>query len=176
MSNPGVQERSGSLLHVGCGNDPLPAWALGYEETRLDIDANCNPDVVASMTDMGEIGQFDLVFCSHALEHLYPHEVAVALGEFRRVLKPDGGAVVFVPDLEGVSATEDVLFEAPCGPITGLDLIYGYRRVLADMPHMAHHTGFTRETLTQVLADAGFAAVEVRRMEAHNLMGAARAA
>lgn len=176
MEARGVQERSGRLLHVGCGGDPMPEWAFGYTETRLDIDARHSPDVVASMTDMGEIGDFDIVYCSHALEHLYPHEVGVALSEFRRVLKPGGCAMVFVPDLEGVSATEEVLFEAPCGPITGLDLLYGYRKVLPDMPHMAHHTAFVSATLESAFRDAGFEAVEVKRMAAHNLMGAARAA
>jgi hypothetical protein len=63
-----------------------------------------------------------------------------------RVLKPGGCVVVFVPDLEGVEATDEVLYEAPCGPITGLDLIYGLRSAWPQ-PHMAHHTGFVRDTL-----------------------------
>ena len=73
------------LLHVGCGpktqanthpafHDPRQ-WA----ETRLDIDPNAKPDIVASMTDMSmvESGQFDAIFSSHNLEHLYPHDLSL---------------------------------------------------------------------------------------------------
>lgn len=163
-----------SLLHVGCGGDSLPEWAQGkYQEVRLDISPDNQPDILASMTDMGEIGTYDAIHCSHALEHLMPHEVNVALKEFHRVLNPNGFAVVFVPDLEDVKATEDVLFVAPCGPITGLDLLYGLRSLLHVQPYMAHRTGFTAETLRKAFKDAGFGSVEVQRLENYNLMGIA---
>jgi SAM-dependent methyltransferase len=165
---------SQSLLHVGCGGDSLPEWAQGkYKEVRLDISSDNQPDILASMTDMGEIGTYDAIHCSHALEHLMPHEVNVALKEFHRVLNPGGFAVVFVPDLEDVKATEDVLFVAPCGPITGLDLLYGLRSLLEVMPYMAHRTGFTSETLRKAFTDAGFGSVEVQRLDNYNLMAIA---
>lgn len=164
----------GSLLHVGCGGDPIPQWAEGkYKEVRLDICDDHKPDIVASMTNMGDIGQFESVFCSHALEHIMPHEVALALKEFYRVLKPGGFALVFVPDLEDVKATEDVLFEAPCGPIAGLDLIYGLRSLLHVLPHMAHRTGFIAATLKKAFEDAGFSQVIVERKDNYNLMAVA---
>lgn len=144
-------------------------------ETRLDIDPSCKPDICAGMTDMGEIGPFDAVYCSHALEHLYPHDVPVALAEFKRVLAPGGVVVVFVPDLEGVPADETVMYESPCGPITGLDMYYGKISYLADAPFMAHHTGFVRQTLESALQAAGFSDVKVIRATGFNLMGAAKA-
>jgi SAM-dependent methyltransferase len=167
----GVTARSGTILHVGSGHASLPTWCDGLTETRLDIDPGCKPDVVASMLDMGEIGTFDVLYCSHALEHLYPHEVPVALAEFRRVLKPDGAVLIFVPDLEGISATEEAVYESPCGPITGLDMIYGKISYLADAPHMAHHTGFVRTTLVKTLEAAGFRGVTVLQIPERNLMG-----
>lgn len=160
-----------SLLHVGCGSDPLPAWAQGFTETRLDINPQVAPDIVASMLDMGEIGEFDAVLCVHALEHVYPHEVARALGEFRRVLKPGGFAMVFVPDLEGVTPTAKPLFVSPSGPISGIDLFYGYRPALEENPYMAHKTGFVSETLEQALADAGFGLVKVSRLGNYDMLG-----
>lgn len=164
----------GKLLHVGCGGEPMPVWAEGkYEETRLDICPDHSPHIVASMADMGDIGPFDCVYSSHSLEHLVPHEAQQALREFHRVLNDGGAAVILVPDLEGVHATDEVLFDAPCGPVAGNDLIYGLRALLPAMPYMAHRCGFVSETLERGLRDAGFGVVSVKRLENHNLMAVA---
>lgn len=160
------------LLNVGSGGSTaLPEMFADFEHVRLDIEPECNPDILAPMTDMGDIGRFDVVLCSHALEHLYPHDVPVALGEFWRVLKMQGHCLIFVPDLEGVQANEVVLYHDQSGPITGLDLIYGHRRHMPTQPHMAHHYGFTRATLTEALLQAGFAKAECSRNPGYNLMG-----
>lgn len=160
-----------SLLHVGCGGDILPDYLHRYQEVRLDIDSRHSPDIVASMLDLGDIGQFDAVYCSHALEHVYPHEVTVALKEFYRVIKTGGILILFVPDLEGVKASDEVLFVSPAGPITGLDLIYGMRSLLKEQPYMAHKTGFTSDVLKKHMDEAGFSNVIVARHEFHNLSG-----
>jgi predicted SAM-dependent methyltransferase len=160
------------LLNVGSGGqkDPPECWN-DCEYVTLDISPECNPDIVASMLDMGEIGRFDIVLCSHALEHIYPHETVKALSEFWRVLKMRGHCVIFVPDLEGIQANELVLYHDQTGPITGLDLIYGHRRTMAQQPYMAHHNGFTKATLTEALLEAGFAKAECSRQNGYNLMG-----
>jgi SAM-dependent methyltransferase len=171
MTPSGDHPRSGSILHAGCGADALPEWLTHFSEVRLDIDPRCEPDICASMTDLGDIGPFDAVYCSHALEHLAPHDVAVALGEFRRVLNPGGAVVAIVPDLEDVRPTEDVLYESAAGPVAGLDIYYGMRRYLAEFPHMAHRTGFVAATLAKALTDAGFARVGAQRLPHYNLLG-----
>lgn len=165
----------GLLLHVGCGGNPIPDWAVGrYDEVRLDISPDNSPDILASMTDMGNIGLFDGVYCSHALEHLAPHEVGLALAEFYRVVVPGGFIVLLVPDLEDVKATEEVLYEAPCGPVTGLDLIYGLRSLLHVMPFMAHKIGFVKDTLEAAINRAGFSQTVVTREAKYNLLGVAK--
>lgn len=164
------------VLHVGAGAETMPPW-LGledYAEVRLDIVGDHNPDIVASMLDMGDIGQFHGVYTSHCLEHVYPHEVPVALAEFLRVLIPGGMAIIVVPDLENVRPTEDVIYQSPAGPVTGLDMFYGYRSLLAECPFMAHHTGFTEATLSAAMTNAGFAAVRTARFAPFNLMGIGR--
>lgn len=161
------------LLHVGAGATPLPDFFGTVEETRLDIDPQVNPDVVASMLDMGDIGPFDAVYASHCLEHLYPHEVPKALSEFLRVLRPGGVAIIFVPNLEGVAPTDDVVYESAAGPISGLDMIYGPRRYTEVNPYMAHHTGFVPQTLTQEIEQAGFSRVEVKAQPVYQLFAAA---
>lgn len=165
------------LLHAGCGNSALPdvMASLKYEEVRLDIDPATKPDIVASLTDLGEIGTFEGIYCSHCVEHLYPAQVSEALTEFHRVTSPGGFAMVIVPDLEGVFATEDVLFVCAVGPLTGLDLIYGCRYD-ASNPYMAHHSGFVSTTLEAAMREAGFETVTMKRLDEYNLMAVGRKA
>lgn len=162
-----------TILHVGCGRSPLPAWLEGYEEVRLDIDPDVQPDIIASITDLGDIGPFDGLYTSHTLEHLFPHEVATALSEFRRVVRPGGMVVVIVPDLEGVEATTETLYDSPAGPVCGLDMIYGMARLIAANPYMAHRCGFVHRTLSEVMGSTGFTAYDVRRDGAYNLVAGA---
>jgi len=157
------------VLHAGCGREPLPEWFPACVEVRLDANARCEPDVVASVTELGDIGEFDMVYCSHVLEHVYPHEVHKVVSEFHRVLKPGGKAIIIVPDLEDAKATEEILYVSPAGPITGLDLMYGMREMIEDNPYMAHHCGFVSDTLRQAMAM--FSEVHTRRMMFNNLMG-----
>ena len=147
-------------------------WAReGYKEVRLDIDPRNKPDILASMTDMGEIGSYEVVYCCHALEHLYPHEVGKTLKEFVRVLSSGGTAVIMVPDLENVKPTDEILDIPLCGPITGLHLFYGDATQIEQFPHMAHHSGFVQDTLTRAMKQAGFSNVNVRRAAGFNLIG-----
>ena len=75
---------SGTLLHVGCGPlhiDATPFGPLGWRELRLDIDPDCSPDLIGSMTDMAAVAaaSVDAIFSSHNLEHLEAHAVPIAL-------------------------------------------------------------------------------------------------
>jgi SAM-dependent methyltransferase len=159
------------LLHAGCGGSALPDIFNGrFEEVRLDIDEKVKPDIVASLVDLGDIGEFDAVYTSHCVEHLYPADVRTALSEFYRVTKPGGHAIVIVPDLEGVHATEEVLVESAVGPLTGLDLIYGCRFDAGRSEYMAHHSGFVSDTLRDAMLAAGFSSVTMKRLPEHNLM------
>jgi hypothetical protein len=149
---------------VGAGGDYGLGWD-GWKVVRLDIDPATKPDILASMTDMGAIGPFNAVYCSHALEHLYPHQVPVALKEFYRVLGPEGQVIIVVPDLQDISPTDDAL---PGMGLSGLDLFYGNSREIPDRPYMAHHCGFVEDTLGRAMAAAGFK-TETTRMDKHNL-------
>lgn len=171
MSLPaGVHAPAGFLLSVGAGKDDLAKWkAEGFICVRLDIDPRTEPDICADMTDLGMIrdGMYSVVYCSHSLEHLYPHQVPRALAEFHRVLKPGGRLIVLVPDLEGVPATDARL---PGSDLCGLHLYYGDASQIEEYPSMAHHSGFVADTLKRTMAAAGFQ-VETQRMSYYNLMG-----
>jgi len=168
-------DRSKQVLHVGCGHPEARALhrffrADHWKEVRLDIDPGCGPDIVASITDMPGVadGSFDALYSSHNIEHVYPHEVADALGEFRRVLREDGFAMVFTPDLQSIAALvaagklEETAYVSPAGPIAPIDVIYGLRPALAQgNMFMAHKTGFTAATLNAAMLAAGFESVVV---------------
>ena len=163
------------VLHVGCGNSPLPAWLADNVETRFDIDASCHPDICGDMRNVAEaVGdeRFDVVFSNHAVEHLYPHEVVPTLIGFKRALVEGGVAIVVVPNLKGITPSQEVIYESPCGPITGQDMYYGKVSLLETMPYMAHHNGFLKESLEQVFSEAGFRTYAVREDDCFNLIAA----
>lgn len=165
-----------TFLHVGCGpkhkNQTTKAFAgADWQELRLDIDERVNPDIVGTMLDMSAVadGSVDAVFSSHNIEHLYPHEVPLALAEFKRVLKPGGFVVITCPDLQSVCQliADDKLtapaYTAPAGPITPLDILYGHRKAMAaGNLYMAHRCGFTRKVLSATLQGSGFATIAVK--------------
>ncbi len=169
-----------TFLHVGCGQKRKDSTTAGFNtpqwrELRFDIDTAVEPDIVGTMLDMSAVasGSMDALYSSHNIEHLYPHEVMPALTEFKRVLKPEGFVVITCPDLQSVCAlvAEDKLLEpaytSPAGPVSPLDILYGYRPSMArGNLYMAHRCGFTSKTLAQVLRAAGFASVILRRRPA----------
>ena len=158
-----------TFLHVGCGPQNKSS-CLGFnndnwKEIRLDIDKNVNPDIVGTLTDMKsvETGSVDAVYSSHNIEHIFPHEVPIALREFYRVLKEDGIVVITCPDLQsaGEALTQDKLFEmlydSPMGPVTAFDILFGHRETTADgNVFMVHKGGFTYSLLDRAFYEAGF--------------------
>ncbi len=173
------------LLHAGCGSRPNkpPREFAAYKEIRLDCNPLMEPDILASIAAMPtvEAESFDAVYCSHVLEHLFAHEVPMALREFHRVLKPDGQLLIKVPDLQSIGGklaldqADHILYQSAMGVIAPLDMIYGLRSsIAAGNQFMAHRTGFTASVLRIALGSAGFVEVETDRTEPFELKGIAR--
>lgn len=164
------------VLNVG-GNSreiPLPPEYAGWDNVLLDIDPACNPDVLCDARELECLpaASFDSVYCSHNLEHYYPHDVARVLAGFQHVLKDEGFVFVRVPDIavlmravveQGLDIT-DILYQSSAGPITVRDVIYGYGREIerSGNDFFAHKTGFTEKSLLDVLHAAGFSRVFAR--------------
>ena len=157
------------LLHVGCGTDykkSLKGFNNSFwSETRLDIDKNVQPDIVGSLTDMSLVDSrsVDALFSSHNIEHIFPHEVPTALREFNRVLSDDGFVVITCPDLVSVCKAVvndrlmEPLYSSDAGPISPIDILYGYREFIEQGKiYMAHKTGFTYTSLLKAFQEAGF--------------------
>ena len=160
-----------TILHVGPGHRrngatlPPALQSGGWLEIRLDIDPENEPDIVGSMLDMSAVADrsVDAIYSAHNIEHVFAHEVPLVLGEFLRVLKPQGFLVITCPDLQTVCALvaedklTDTAYNSPAGPITPLDILYGHGAALAaGHLYMAHKCGFTLKTLAAALTRAGF--------------------
>ena len=184
MTNPTHDARIRSVLNAGAGprspHSLHPCFAPeAWREVRLDIDPATGPDVVGTVIDMHPLfddGAFDAIWSSHSLEHLYGHEVLLALDEFRRVLRPDGFAVVTCPDIEAVAQAlvdngiDWQAYEAPVGPVRVHDMLFGHGgSIAAGNTFMAHRTGFTQQRLGTLATQAGFGEVRVGRGNSYDL-------
>lgn len=107
--------------------------------------------------------RFDGVWSSHNIEHLYAHEVPLALGEMPH---PQTGWICphYLPRSDPGRASavagrpRNTVDPSPAGPINVLDILYGHTAsITAGNSYMAHNTGFTQTRLGNVLQQAGFA-------------------
>lgn len=130
-----------------------------YKEIKLDICEETEPDIVASITDMQIIPKksVDAVWASHVLEHIYWHEIPIALAEIKRILKEDGFGIFMMPNLEKIADNikkdiNETLYETSVGPITALDMIYGCRVFMKNgINGMCHKIGYTPKLLREIL-------------------------
>jgi ubiquinone/menaquinone biosynthesis C-methylase UbiE len=163
------------VLNVG-GNSkaiPLPAQYEGFEHLLLDIDPKGAPDVLCDARELSKLPheQFDMIYCSHNLEHYYKHDVKRVLQGFWDVLKPGGGVHIIVPDIMAVMRAaldksldiDDVLYQSSLGPILVSDVLYGYGKQIEEsgVEFFAHKTGFSQRSLTKALLQAGFGHIHV---------------
>jgi SAM-dependent methyltransferase len=161
------------VLNVGGGSKSIaiPAHYARFEHLLLDIDPKGAPDIVKDARELTELepDQFEAIYCSHNLEHYFPHEVPRVLAGFLHVLKPDGFAEIRVPDLDRVMRAyvekgldiEDVLYTSRSGPILVRDVLYGFGKRIASsgQDYYAHKTGFSVKSITRELLAAGFGQV-----------------
>lgn len=158
------------VLNVG-GSSKTTQMPTHYQQWRqcyLDIDPRWNPDILCDARELTtqEAGSFDAIYCSHNLEHYYNHDVAKVLAGFLHVLEPDGFAEIKVPDMRMVMQAmlernldiDEPLYISPAGPISTLDIIYGFGVEIerANTDFYAHKTGFTPTSLQRTLNAAGF--------------------
>jgi SAM-dependent methyltransferase len=171
-----------AFVNAGCGpsgNGRLPAFFRAWRQIRVDIDPATNPDVLTSIADLSAIpkGAVDAVWSAHCLEHLYAHEVPLALSEFRRVLRISGFACIVIPDLQAIAewiATDrlfETIYHSASGPVTAHDMIWGFGQAIAGgNTAMAHRCGFTPTSFIETLTNAGFAEIQLRRKNSLELV------
>ena len=131
-----------------------------YKEVTGDIDAVVNPDIVCDVNDLTNIPEksVDAVYLSHMLEHLDYFEVPKGINQMLRILKPNGFIKLRVPNLKVLTKylesgkINDTIYESNAGPVTALDMLYGYRYSIKQKQNdfMRHKTGFTKEVFDSI--------------------------
>lgn len=155
------------FLHVACGParkaDLIIKDFADWEETRLDIVEDFDPDIRSDMRTLTGVPDesFDGLYCSHALEHVHAFDVVKCLQAFRRVLKSDGFVFLIVPNLLGacraiVEGSNAPFYDSPAGPIFAREVLFGKENWTAEQPFMRHLTGFTPEYFRGLIVGAGF--------------------
>ncbi len=171
------------FINCGCGHRNLlrlpkifrkPCW----REIRVDINPQVKPDIVTSTTDLSVFDDktVDAIYSSHNLEHLYRHEVILALKEYIRVLKTQGFALITLPDIQQVAryiierGIDEIIYHSPVGPVTTFDILFGHQASIVDGNHyMAHKSGFSARSLGRIMLEAGFSEVRVKSVNDGNL-------
>jgi SAM-dependent methyltransferase len=154
-------------LHIGCGRGHIPGW--------IDIDIFPAPLALNILwgTPFGA-DSARYVFVSHLLEHLfYPRDVTAFLAELLRVLAPGGIVRLVVPDIgkciEAYAGNDETFFRSrretwswwPENP-TRLEDFLAYAGAGPEPAYLleSHKYGYDLDTLTKVLQEAGFVAIE----------------
>jgi len=170
-----TKKRRRVVLNAGSGASPdsgLPEYFKSWRQIRVDIDPLAQPDLIANVSDLSAIpdGSMDAVWSAHCIEHLYLHEVPLALAEFRRVTAADGFACIIVPDLMAIAdwiasdRLHETIYESASGPVTAHDMLWGFGPAIArGNLAMAHRCGFTPTLFLKHLNDAGFPEIVLRR-------------
>lgn len=140
-------------LQLGSGGVRIP----GY----LNVDLRSGPEVDI-VDDVGILKQFqkgsvDAIYACHVLEH-FSHEKGTTalncldvLSRWYELLKPGGELFVAVPNLKAIFKT--ILRHPSRSESLGFFMaIYGGQ----DYPTNVHYSGYTEESLSEILLDVGF--------------------
>lgn len=110
-----------------------------------------------------QTGAVDLIHACHSLEHLTYEEGLAFLRECRRVIKQEGAMRIIVPDaakLIGMYAGEEVYGLGELDEINdGCAAVSTSAAKLWAMLHAGHAAAYDAQTLSAILAKAGFRAV-----------------
>jgi SAM-dependent methyltransferase len=150
--------REAGILEIGCGDGAFTkdlaehssnVTAIDISTQQIERNAKAYPDVRFLQHDVSERlpfddDTFDVIWCSEVLEHLF--DPGFALREMFRVMAPGGRLLVTVP------------YHGPFKNV--LIALFKWDEHFA--PAHPHIRFFTRNTLTQAAAGAGFLGITTR--------------
>ena len=142
-------------LNLGCCDLPLPK-----EDGWLNVDNSTSPhikaDIEANVLRLDEHFNpetIDEIYAGHLVEHLYPQEAEAAIRQWYALLKPGGIIGITTPDFRYIAGA--YLTGVPGFSVK--ELIHTYLFSYKQESH--HRTIWDVESLTALLANAGFVAI-----------------
>lgn len=153
-----------TVLNIGAGSTSCKKQCSyfddNWKEITLDV-AVAKPDIISDIVQMKEVPDesVDALWACHVVEHVYFHQLPDLFKSILRVLKKDGFAVLRVPDIGSIAhmIEEDLftpVYDSSVGPICPIDILYSSRVLVQKFGEpMAHKTGFTKKSMSQILAD-----------------------
>lgn len=139
-------------LHLGCGDKILPRpWV------NADAKSGTSVDLVIDLHDPWQLqaDEYEWIYTSHVIEHLYPDRLPRALTLLHRALRPGGLLTLATISLEGIYQNA---FLKGYPPEAVNAYLYGDAKT-TDSPLAAHRQCFTEPYLTDLMRKAGFATV-----------------
>jgi predicted SAM-dependent methyltransferase len=145
-----VPVSDGKRLHIGCGDEALPEW--------INIDAAPYPavDVVQDVTKAIPFTNCSYIFAEHFIEHLSLEQARSFLSLCRRALANDGVLRLTTPNLDWVYATQ----YRPAFWASAAEAVEDCLRLNRSFYGWGHQFLYNRDTLANLLREAGFETVE----------------
>jgi Methyltransferase domain len=135
------------LLHFAAEPVFDQVFARMPEVERVTADLHAPADLRLDITDIDlPDSSFDLIFCSHVLEHV-PDD-RTAMRELRRVLVDGGLALVLVPYRPAVTTYEDPSITSPLDRMVAFGQQDHVRIYGSDLSDRLHEAGFEVEDRT----------------------------
>lgn len=119
----------GLRLNIG-GNLTKDRFPKGWKCVDIANDADYQVDVGNDELPF-DSNSIQAIYCSHMLEHIYPHLHPYVFSEFYRVLEPGGFLRVVVPDMDIALKS---YFKKWCNETTGVELPTGVKKKGYQLP------------------------------------------
>ncbi len=147
-------------LNLGCGDKILPGYVnVDVVEAR----AGMRPDVICDLHDLAPFADASAeeALSVHVVEHFWRWEIRDVLREWVRVLKPGGRMIVECPNILSACQTflQDPTQFARADQAGQRTMWVFYGDPQWKDPLMIHRWGYTPQSLSALLAEAGLADV-----------------
>jgi len=140
-SKLGLLNHQNLRLHLGCGSKHLEGYI------NVDLWLTDATDVICDVTRLPwPANSVEIIESHHVLEHISHRKIGQALGEWYRVLKPNGKLILECPDFD------KAIIEYQAGREDRLINIFGHQRFHGD----THLYAYNPSRLMRLLRKNGF--------------------